>query len=343
MSSAVTVIALSSALMAVAQGLSGKETHCIGPRSHVAEYDFDGDTLEDLQNAMLSVRPTPESDHLCQHTIGADPHGDKALCIGANVDSSCAKAAKDEPLNRYFDCKDCYAGATTDLFYSINMSQSRLQAVKVGFQRTHLRGAVEVHGVVSGSAEPLKGSLQLINSTVKISFKVAKVFPVDITVGMPTVLDYSLSVDGSIDAVAGADLDIDLGDHYLQWTKEHGFGVVNTTASVKVTPVLDTSAQAKAAFEVGLKASAQIDIDRVLWYHLNLASSLPVEVEAQKPQVCAKVGADFTAGHEADLHFTRFGKSHEIAHFGPKTIYHYHSGNLLEKCLGVTSNTTLLI
>lgn len=347
-----TQMLIPSLMVAVVQSFSGEETHCIGPRSHAAAYNFDGLTLEGARNAFVSIRRTPESDHLCKQMLEVNPQGDKAFCIGANVDPTCTKAAKDEPLNTNFDCKNCFAGATTDLFYSINISDRRLQFVKVGLQNTHLRGAVEMHGAASGSVTPLNGSLQLVSShPAKISFKVAKLFPVDITVGMPTVLDYSLTVDGSIDASVGADLDIDLGDHYVQWTKENGFGVINTTASVKVTPVLDVNAQAKADFQSSLQVGAQIDVDKVLWYHLNLGSKLSTDVDTkeksifhpfQKPQVCTVVGAAISAAHEADLHFTLLGKNREIAHFGPKDLYQYHNSGIINKCVNIPSSTLVI-
>jgi len=312
----------------------GEEVLCIGPRPHRVEYNLKGDSLETLEDALISVAPALDMN---SNTCAPAPSGDKALCIGANQDATCAKAKSDFPLGYGFDCSNCFAGATTDLFYKLNVSGFSLQGVEVGLQNTHLRGAVEVHGAASGASQPVKGHITLMDGdkTAKISFKVAKTVPVDITVGLPTILDYSVGFSGSVEATAGADLDIQVGDHFVKWTSADGFVVINGAPSLTVTPKLAVNAKAQANVHSLLQSSAQIDVDKVMWYHLNMASSLPITVALNDAdtEVCATGDMGFQVDHEADVHFSLFGKDHDIKHFGPKGLYQYHKD--MRKCVEI--------
>eukprot|EP00927_Polykrikos_kofoidii_P046444 TRINITY_DN4068_c0_g1_i6.p1 TRINITY_DN4068_c0_g1~~TRINITY_DN4068_c0_g1_i6.p1 ORF type:complete len:346 (-),score=53.93 TRINITY_DN4068_c0_g1_i6:214-1251(-) len=330
------LLSLSVWLLVKAGPHQGEEVLCIGPRPHRVEYNLKGDSVETLEDAFISVAPALDMN---SNTCVPSSSGDKALCIGANQDATCAHAKSDFPLAHGFDCVNCFAGATTDLFYKLSVSGFTLYGVEVGLQNTHLRGAVEVHGAASGASEPVKGQITLLDGdkTAKISFKIAKIVPVDITVGLPTILDYSVGVSGSFEATAGADLDIQLGDHFVKWTRAGGFAVMNGSPSVTVTPKLAVNVKAQADMSVKLQSSAQIDIDKVMWYHLNMASALPVNVALndQDTEVCAVGGVDFQAGHEADVHFSLFGKETDIKHFGPKELYHYHKDDVARKCVDI--------
>lgn len=316
---------------------NGTETQCIGDQAHTVTYDIQGgDTLESITDAKISVRPEPAMNGYC-----AGPSGDKAVCVGANTDD-CASATADLPINEVLDCQSCFAGATTDLFYDLDVSMLRLKKVEVGLRNTHIRGALEARAHAEASAPIASGSIAIVDASksLKISFKVANIIPVDLTIAMPTDLDYSLDVQADVDATAGADVDINLGDHFISWEKSTGWVVHNTSASVDVTPVMSlNSAEAVASLGLSLRSSLQVDLDKVMWYHVNMSPSLPTKLSADAvaKQVCLDGDVDFEVNHEADLHFTLFGKDHDIYHFGPQDLFHYHKDKALHKCIDLPS------
>jgi hypothetical protein len=328
----------SFSMISVASAFVGEEIQCIGSRAHAVSYDITGDSLDTLTDAVISIKPSPEANAKC----GDDPtQGDRPICVGSNVDATCSTSSDVVPINDILDCRNCFAGAGTDLYYSLNITGTELQAVEVGLRGNHIRGAVEVHGNKQGSGPLSSGTMDLVDAsrTAKISFKVAKVVPVDITIGMPTSLDYAFSWDGELDAVAGADLDIDLGDHFVTWTQADGFVTHNTSSQVTVTPVLAWNrGDANMDAQLDLNSEFQVDIDQVMWYHLHMHPSFPSKVgfsHEKQDQFCAVGDADFLMHHEADVHFTLFGKEHDVYHFGPKDLYHYHKDQALNHCVPV--------
>lgn len=320
--------------------ISGEETHCIGGQAHLAKYDIVGDTLEEVSDAMIVLRPAPENNAVC-----GGKKGDKAICVGSNIDDTCTHAASDVPIDDSFDCQNCFAGASMDIYYALNVSAFNLKGVEVGLRGNHLRGALEVHGHKEGSGPIAQGTIDLISAdkTAKIHFMIANIIPVDISVSLPTSLDYSLSWEGAMDAAAGVDLDIDLGDHFVTWTKNDGIVTHNTSASVNATPFLKwNSGEAGADILLSLRSSLQVDIDKVFWYHLNQKPQVPSKVTynhylLRKDKLCFDADVDFEVNHEADVHFTLFGKDHDIYHFGPEELYHYHKDQAMHKCTGQES------
>jgi len=320
--------------------LQGEEIHCIGNHAHLVTYDVTGDSLATLSDASIAVRPSPEANAQCTD----DPsHGDKPICVGANIDETCSTSVADVPINNVLDCQNCFAGAATDLYYTLNISAFRLRGVEVGLRGNHLRGAVEIHGQDQASGPIAQGAIDIVDASkvAKIHFTVAKFVPVDITIGMPTSLEYNIGWDGELDAVAGADIDIDLGDHFFTWSDAGGFVYHNTSTAINATPVLNwNSGAADVNVGLDLKSSLQIDIDHVMWYHFNMKPSIPTKVglshqAGQQDMLCGVTDVDFDINHEADVHFTLFGKRDQIYHFGPEELYHYHKAQALKKCVDV--------
>merc|ERR1712137_1512138 len=158
--------------------------------------------------------------------------------------------------------------------------------------------------------------------------------PVDITVSVPTNFDAEVGLSGSIDATAGADLDVNLGDHSFKW--EHGsFSFHNTSMSYNVMPRLDVAVAAQADVSLKLDSTLKVAIDKVATYDVYMKPSFPfnVNLNSKDKDVCIAGSADFLLSHEADVHFNLFGKDHDIFHYGPKVLYHYHKDNVLNKCV----------
>jgi len=271
------------------------------------------------------------------------PSGTRDFCVGGNTDDCTTPRAK-LPINDVFECENCFAGVETNLYYSVEIKWLKLHRVEVGLKDTHLRGKVEVHGQKDAATGPLKtGSISLIEEgkEAKISFFVGGVIPVNIKIGMPTTLEYSLGLHGSLDAVLGADLDIDLGDHFVSWEKATGFEFHNTTISVDVSPVITlNSGTAAADVELKVRSGIQVDLDSVMWYHLNLVPSVPTALSFEKTagqndQVCIRGDVDVPLSHEADVHFSLLGKDHDIYHYGPVELLHWRKEQAINKCIDV--------
>ena len=164
-----------------------------------------------------------------------------------------------------------------------------------------------MQGKDSVSQQMLNGSMILLTAdrTAKICFKVEGVIPVDFTVGIPTTLVYNMEPQESGDFTAGAAFDISFGDHYVQWAA--GFSTHNTPMSHKVTPVLLLENKATAFLAVGL-SSMRVEVDQVMGCHVDVAPTLPITVSDEDKQVCLDAGGELTVSHEADVHFSLFGK-----------------------------------
>jgi hypothetical protein len=317
-------------LVAPAHAHNGDETVCIGSRPHLVSYDIEGDSLETVRNAAIAVRPAPQE--LNAYCSGESPFGEKSFCVGANVDATCAKAARSLRLREPFQCSDCFAGLATDFFYNLNISDFRLQTVEVGLKNSHLRAEAVVRAALPVS-EAVRGNVSLIYQLASISFKVAGIIPVDIVISMPTVLEYALSFSGAVDTDAGVELDVNLGEHFLKWTKGQGFHRASTQPNLSLEPVLDVDVPAMAKLDLQLKMGLHVSIDEVLSYRMDLNSSMPVEVglEQSHSHICARGDVELPVDHEADLHFTLLGKNSEIAHWGPKELFRFQRD--FQKCL----------
>jgi len=330
---------VAASFLASASAKTGSDSICFGPRAHLIKYDFVGESLEEIENATISIEPDESSNLLCAMA----PHGDKAMCVGANVDPTCSTAAKDIPLYNkepaVVDCPNCFAGLTTDLFYTLSVKLFKLEQVEVGLRNSHLRGGAEVHGHVAKAVTLPEKKITLISDKhkFKASFKVAKIIPVDIEVSVPTTFNWNVGFKGSVDATLGADLDINLGDHYVKYEKHHGFSTVNDKPSYTFTPKLNVDVEAEADISLALDSHVAVSVDKVISYDVYMKPTMPlvVDLENQDKNVCIAGSADFDLSHEADVHFKLFGKNHDVYHYGPKEIFHWHKDDLFKKCIDI--------
>jgi len=326
------------AAIAGANAHSGTETQCFGARAHTVTYDIDGDSLDTVQNAKIEVVPEPAMNGYCM-----GPSGSRDFCVGGNTDD-CKTSRENLAIDDVFNCENCFAGVSTNLYYSVEIKWLKLHRVEIGLKDTHLRAALQVHGQKDVATGPLKtGSISLVDGqkAAKLHFMVGGVFPVSLSMSMPTTLEYSLGLHGSLDAVAGADLDINLGDHFVSWEKETGFEVHNTSMSVNLTPVVTlNSGVAAADVELKVRSGIQIDMNKVMWYHLDVVPTIPTvlsfeKTAGQSDQVCIRGDVDVPLSHEADIHFTLLGKDHDIYHFGPVDLLHFRKEQAINKCIDV--------
>jgi len=214
-----------------------------------------------------------------------------------------------------------------------------LNEVRVGFQNTSVRAAVEISSAVNSTLLPRWTTTVGGARTPVISFKVAKIFPV--TIALTSLAELSISPHGPY-AVnltnLGLHVDLNFGDHAVDWVRGEGFGFVNSSASTTVTPVMEGIEQAVPELNLGIYSNLSVDIAGVLSYGFNMstASSMKVgaEQDGNEKRWYVSGVADVQVSHEADLSFSLLGmETIEIAHFGPKTLFRYQNSTAFHKCI----------
>jgi hypothetical protein len=339
----------------------GQEVHCVGGRAHLVHYDVegvanDGSSLKGVNRAVVSVTPSPAHAESClgEH----DPEGDKQFCYGANQDASCKAATADIPIKDGFDCKDCFVSASADAYYKLNYTMTHLNSVEVGLRDINLRASVGVHKHLSGSDVPASGNLpwpgsdkpltlidELVGCPVCVKAK--------ITVAFPTSLDYTLSLSGEADFEAGAVLDINLGDNVVKYDGNQAEGSKwshqVSTPKVSVSPILSADAKATADLKLDVKTSAQVNVDNIIWYHLNMVPALDTKATFDghnlfhNDRVCLNGDAAFTMGQEADLNWD-LKVWHAKDHWGPKQLFSWSKPGLVHGCKDIKiGNSTSVI
>jgi len=338
---------LALAASGVAASQTGEDIQCLAGRAHKVTYDIqmdpasNGATLEDVTDATIEVTRHSDADEQC----ASNDASDKPFCIGVNSDD-CQNPSGILPINDIFECKNCFGGATTDLYYKFEHKFLSLQKVEVGLTNTKIIGALEVHAHKDAAADLTSGTISLPDKEFSFSF-MAGVIPVDIKLKFPTTLEYSLGLEGHLDAVAGADLDMDFGEHHLTWTKEDGFTTTNTEPTVNLAPVLTVdTGNSGADITMSLHSSLQVDVNKVVWYHVNLDPTFPSKVSFESHwfkdnKVCLKGDMDFPIAHEGEVYHTLFGKDIVIKHFGPVELSHYHKDGLIDKCINLATDVSV--
>lgn len=324
--------------IAGARARSGTETQCIGARAHTITYDMDGgDSLESIENATIDVAPADPAMNV--YCMGKS--GDHDFCVGGNTDD-CKTPRETLAIDDVFSCDDCFAGLTTDLYYKLEIKWFSLQKVEVGLRNSHMRGALQVHAHKDVATKPRTGTIQLINqqAAAHIKFHIAGIIPFDLKLSMPTSLDYSLGLYGSLDAVAGAELDIDMGDHFM--TFENGkFEARNTGHSVSLTPKIAlNSGLADADIQLTAHSVILVDFDKVMTYGLSVDPSIPAALSfehtaGEADKACIRADVDVPITHQADVHFSLLGKTHHVYTWPSHSLYHYHKDKAIDKCIEV--------
>lgn len=309
---------------------NGEEIQCFGSRAHKVTYDIQGgDSLDTITDADIVVRRESALDDLCS---SASHSGYKPICIGANVDETCEKPLDILPINDHFECQRCFGGVTTDLYYHYQVKGLSLEKVEVGIQNTKIRGALDVHAHGVVAAQITSGTISVPDRTASFNFTV-KGIPIDVKISVPTTLRYNLALEGHFHLLAGADLDIDFGDHFISWDKTNGFEAHNTDPTVNLSPKLVVDiGDSGADIDMSLHSSIQVDVNSVLWYHVNLEPDFPSKLSYEKPHFCLTGDMDFPISHEAALHHTLWGHDVIAKHFGPVELAHLHEDQIIKKC-----------
>jgi len=344
-----------SGLVASAAALarSGEDIHCLGKRAHLLKYDVagqenDGSSMKGIERAIISLEAARQHNHKCNGTsLGETPSGDKKFCYGANQNSDCSGAKADIPVeNGALTCKDCYVAAEADVFYKLDYSLTGLHSAQLGMQDIHVIGSASLFKHLSGSTTAFKGSHELVgNEQITLIDKLVGCpicVKAKIKVAMPTTLDYELDLAGQADITVGGKIDAHLADRWAKYTEDAGWTYPTYSRTVTAAPILDIgSVQAKAGLKLGLTTSLQINIDDIMWFHLNLNPKLPLTADASgsiwpitKGKFCLKGDAELDIAHEADLDWD-LKVWHAKHHWGPTTDYTWKKSGIIDYCKNV--------
>mmetsp|Transcript_22710 Transcript_22710/g.40563 ORF Transcript_22710/g.40563 Transcript_22710/m.40563 type:complete len:355 (-) Transcript_22710:24-1088(-) len=346
---------LGAASVAQAKLQKGVDIHCVGIRAHALHYEVEGeetngDSLAEVRSAQINMEPLPSRDDHCL-ALSKSENRSQEVCYGVNQDASCAAAKADVPLESGVDCKNCFLGAEAGLFYSLNYTMLEVNAVAVGFRGMTLKGALELHTSPSASKVAMKGSKVLRDNQATRVVHTLVGCPVcvrvSVSVAMPTTLDYSLALNDAADLTVGAEMEVEIGDMSMTWEKKHGWKKsVETKPTMTMSPVLSGNVDVRAQLGLQMSSSLQVDIDKLLWYHVDMAPSFPTRFELKdssstSPTLCSDSHAEFSLSHEADLHVSMFNKTHEFKHWGP--VKDFSKGKRLHKCVDVPTDEGLVI
>merc|ERR1719433_681385 len=310
--------------------------------------------MKDIKNVMISMVASPSLSAKCE--AKATPSGDKPFCYGVNQDGTCTSAKADIPLEGgKFDCKECFVGVSADMYYKLNYTWTSLNSVEVGVRDAHLRGSAALHSHPSGSTTAVKGTKVLVDNSTRFTLIDKTVgcpvcVKVKITVAVPTSVDYEVTLKGEADVTAGAMVDINLGDHAIKWDHVTGWTHPQTEPSAAVKPILDIgTVRAEADVTLGVDTSFQLDVENVIWSHLDLKPSFPLKCTAKgglwpirKGQFCLSGDASLTISHEADLHWKLLGFK-ENHHWGPHQDYAWTRSGIVNVCknVGIQNSSTM--
>jgi len=333
MKRAVALLALGACRGAAEDVVKGEEIQCIGRAAHKVIYTFQGEEVEDV-----SVQPAPAHDAECRH-LGSGFGGDKHFCVGANADQTCMVAKKDDiPFPFGARCQGCFVSAESDLFYTLNMSKSHIESIGVGLRGTQLRSTLQIMDD-KGKTPSREGSKTFGDKGIEFPLKVAGKVLATIRVSMPTEIYYKdLSREGW-HTDAGINVNVDLGENSIEYTKGSGWKHHRDQARVTVTPVMEGDFDTQGNITVGLKSTLQIEVVDVMWFHVNVEpssdlvlTSVGASASSDMIHACTSGGLHFEQGHEADLHWSRFNRTQ---HYGPHVDGAVDKPNLLHKCVDI--------
>jgi len=335
MASLRSIVATAAIPLVISQN-QGSEGQCIGERFHQIDYDYSDEKDENGMPTSfnIAIQPKPEESSNCLPTNGGN---DKGVCVGMNT-NDCQTSAQNIKIKDFLDCEECFMGLTTDLFYNISVEGLSFKNAKVGIRDSHLKGKAVLHFSKDGS-QTTEGTVPISNNEVKahINFSAGPI-PVNIKFSVPMELDYNLDLAESVDLHFGGGVDVNLGDHYLAWDHEEGFGTTNSDVGVTWTPTIVADGQVTADLPLTIKSSLAVEFENVLAWNLHLTPSLPLHASLKdhwfsSTEVCLQGEGDFLVNQDADVHFNFAGFHHTFATFGPSDVYHHHWDSVFDKCV----------
>jgi len=309
----------------------GQKTVCLGPRAHLLTYTIEGEgkTLQTVDSADIDITRTADKDEMCASNGDSD---DALFCFGANTDETCTHAGGPLTFSDNFECTNCWAGITADLYYSISTTFGVPTKAEVGVRNTKILGALEVHAHGDAATELTSGSIDLFAPEAHVNFMAGSI-PLNFTFSLPTRIDYNLGLKGQLDAIGGADLDVDFGDHGVS-VSPTGFHWINTPFSAVLDPVFTVNTgDSGADMGVALAGSIHVEANDMIWYHVDFSAGLPSKIVLDDgAQLCFESDIDVPVNQEAEAYKYVLGKKVTLYHYGPSELTHIHQDQAVKEC-----------
>merc|ERR1719168_13439 len=145
-------------------------------------------------------------------------------------------------------------------------------------------------------------------------------------------------------------VDIDLGDRSIKWDHVDGWTHSKPQMTVSVKPILDIGThQTEADIKLALDTSLQVNVDDIIWYHLDFKPSFPMTCKEKgsllppfKAQFCVKGDGALTISHEADLHW-KLLTFKELHHWGPYQDFSWSESGIINACKDVGGVQTRVV
>jgi hypothetical protein len=332
--------AIFAAIVYSALAEEGQKTVCLGPRAHLLTYKIEGEgnTLETADAADIEITRSADNDERC----AGNDDDDALFCFGANTDETCSHAGEPLIFTDNFECTNCWAGITADLYYKISTTLGVPTRAEVGVRNTKILGALEVRAHGDAATELTSGSVDLFAPEVHVNFMAGSI-PLNFTFSLPTRIDYNLGLKGELDALGGADLDVDFGDHGVAVSPK-GFQWINTPFTTDLEPVftVDTG-DSGADMGLALAGSIHVEANDMVWYHVDFSAGLPSKIVLENDstglpaQLCFEGDVDVPVNQEAEVYKTVLGKKVTLYHYGPAEITHIHQDEALKKCTDLSA------
>lgn len=310
----------------------GQKTVCLGPRAHLLTYKIEegqGTTLATVDAADIEITRTAENDGACASNGESD---DKLFCFGANADETCSNAGESIIFSENFECTSCWAGITADLYYSISTVLGVPTKAEVGVRNTKILGALSLHAHGDSATELITGSVDLFAPETHVNF-VAGSIPLNFTFSLPTRIEYNLGLKGQLNAVGGASLNVDFGDHGVIATPtSHTW--INTNYSAVLDPVFDVSSgDSGADMGLALAGSIHVEANDMISYHVDYSAGLPSKIILDDGyQLCFESDLDIPVNQEAEAYKYVLGRKVPLYHYGPEELTHIHQDQAVKKC-----------
>lgn len=215
------------------------------------------------------------------------------MCFGFNTDPSCQHPLKDLILfdNSILkvDCDDCYSSLGGDLFMDLEFSNFHLKSLSLGLKKLHLRGGLGV--TVDGHdhwSYVYDKIYSLVNQQKLVSFNIG-FLNFDLYLDLPVEVDFRAEATINSQVKYGVDVDVNLGDLYLQYA--HGrWQVVKTQPIVTTQPYLSASESVHG--QVYFAIQPLVSLYSPGLFHLNLHFDPHVEMSLDESLVTREVCVD---------------------------------------------------
>jgi len=238
------------------------------------------------------------------------------------------------PLNA--DCDACYLGASTDFFYSLNVSKLQVESLSVGFRGTVLRSSLKIADQENWSREAVHGSTTFAGPMYGFHVSLGRLLDLDVSLSMPTELTWELAASEAIRGTVRANVFVDLGDNFFHYTKGTGWKHEKGESKYSANLTGDLESNIDTNLTLGITTGLQAKLGSVAWAKMELANVLPVgftwdaNMATHTSNKCIDATFDLAVKHEAEVDGS-FIERNLTKHWGPHVDRHLEK-HFLHRC-----------